>query len=712
MKKIIKYNALIALIVVCCCIQINAASFLDTTLTSSSNQYTDEELKDYYEDLYNNNDVSDKNYTDEELKQYYENLYGPGDNDLTHHDDYTSSSNTVYTFDQEGNYIEYVALNYSKAYMIQDTSKKVTYKTDHQGDLVSLVTNTGETTFTHGIAIAGAAACFTYTDIKQQGYDTFSGYFGAHYLARYTNSTSTSFNFRFMCDGVDVYKTATFNKDTEAEFVEIDLDGVEVFQIFVEIQGSGTGDYMGMGNPMFSKEKATPYLDVFDLEFNLPSQVNDINILDYAKAYDINYNDISDQITYETNYVKGTTGTFDVTYIIKQTVSGNVVERRDTVQMDVYNIDYSDTWTVEDFKTPYVNHLYHGRQSVSDQKKLLFDMILDASLDFKDSDWYRRYRSNIYTSQNYKSFNLKSAGIYLKYSDVNSILSCVCDSDSRAMMILDLDLMGSYYCTTDSTTGLISAAGFWAQNITTEQYNSRIEQILTNSELFLSYAKDDMNYATKWKYVTDAYNSKVTYTDGASLYNSVGLLKGKCNGNSRGLVYLSQRLNMKSFYANGMTYAGFHAWTYQQLPDNGIWYLTDKLWYTTLGTVGGYTSSHAVYDNNGYPLPEFSKVALSTNYYKYPSIWATFKNNSYIITENESVNLNANLSSIDGIFDDIILKYQLSYIIKDANGDVVSSNTADLSTGQYTIVYTIRYTSDLYDISRNYQIGLTVQQII
>ncbi len=702
MKKIITIITSVLLLIGVCFAAFTINNIIEKTLT-------DNELKDYYENLYGDGvDSSLNEYTDEQLKEYYENLYGPGDNELTVPDDFTSSSNTVYTFDQDSTYIEYMALNYNKAYMIQDSSSKVTYKADHQGDLVSLMTNTGETKFNNGIAIAGAAACWTYTDIKAQGYEEFSGYFGAHYLARYTNSTSTSFYFEFMCDGVVVETTKTFDKDSEAQYITIDLEGVEVFQIFAKIGSSGTGDYMGIGDPKFTKEKAKPYLDVFDLEFNLPSQVNDINILDYAKAYDINGNDISDNITYTTNYIKGTTGSYDVTYIITDTVLGETVERRDTVNMDVYNIDYSQVWTVEDYKTPYVNHLYHGRQSISPQKKLLFDVILEASLNFNENDWYKRTRSNIYTNQNYKSFNLKSMGIYLKYSDVNSIMSCVADNDTRAFMIMDLDLMGSYYCTTDSTTGLISAAGFWAENLTEAQYETRIEAILKNSEIFLSYAKDDMTYAQKWKYVTDAYNKSVTYTDGASLYNSVGLLKGKCNGNSRGLVYLAQRLSIKSFYANGMTYAGFHAWTYQQLPDDGIWYLTDKLWYTTLGTVSGYTSSHAVYDNNGYPLPEFSKVALSSSNYTYPTIWATFKQSTISVSQGDYFDAIANITAINGIFSDVLRNTTYTYYIVDENDNKVDSNTTNLSDGSYKIVYTLNYISDLYNITRTYELALTI----
>lgn len=668
------------------------------------------QLDAYYNGLYGNYDALG-NLSDEELKAYYENLYGVGGNDLSSDEDgYTSSTTTVYNFDDENDnrYTEYMSLNYSKAYMIRDASSKVTYGSDHQGDLVSLVLASGETKFTNGIAIAGAAACFTYTDIRQQGYEEFSGYFGAHYLARYTNSTSTSFNFRFMCDGVTVLTTSTFNKDTQAEYVSIDLTNVEVFQIFVEIQGSGTGDYMAMGDPKFTKAKATPYLSVFDLEFNLPSQVTAFNFLEFAKAYDINNNNISSSISYETDYVMGSgaTGQYTVTYIVSQTVLGELVTRRDTVVMDVYNIDYSEVWSVEDFKKPYVNHLYQARQGYSPQMKKLFDFILEDILDFDDSEWIKKYRSNIYTSQNAKRYNFYAEGIYLNYSEINTIINGLTDSDSRTIMLLDVDLMGSYYATVDSTTGLTSYCWFWAENLTTEQYDARIEQMLTNSEMLLAYAKDDMTYAQKWKYVTDAYSNNIKYTDGGSMYNAIGLFQGKCNGNSRGLVYLAQRLSIRSIYANGSSSAGFHAWSYQQLPDDNNWYMTDKLWGSTLGSATSH--GHAVYTGYGYVFPTVSATSYSSYNYTYPSIWMTFTLSSFSVSQGTDVEVLKNVSGIDGIFSDAILKSTYKYSITNESGNTVSNSTSSLAVGSYTITYTLNYVSNLYNFTREYTIPLEI----
>ncbi len=672
--------------------------------------YTDEELKDYYDDYYNNNnDDHLANLTDEELKKYYENLYGTGDNDLTEHEDSIQAANTIYMLDDETQeYTEYLRLNYRKAYMIQDTSSKVTYGSDHQGDLVSLLTSEGETSFKYGIAVAGASACWTYTDVKAQGYEKFSGYFGAHYLARFTNSSSTSFRIRFLCDG-EYTKDVTINsKDTIAEYVEIDLSGVEVFQIYVDIMGNGSGDYVGMGDPKFTKQTAKPYLCVDDLEFNLPEQVTKENILQYAEAKNISSEDISDEITYETNYVTGKTGTFNVTYIIKDIVNDIEVERRDTVKMTVYDIDYSEEWTLEDFKTPYVNYLYHPRQTYSPQMRKLFDLLIELALDFDDSQWQKKYRSNIYTSQNARNVSLSGAGIYLKYSEVNTVLRGIWDCEPRAFMLLNLDLMGSYYSSTNSVTGLTNSCWFWAQNLTTEQYNERVQLILDNSVGILSVAKDDMTYAQKWKYVADNYSSKISYSDGATLYNSIGLFKGKCNGNSQGLVYLAQRLSIQSIYSEGMSTAGFHAWSYQKLPDNSTWYMSDRLWGSVLAKDGNH--GHNVYKNRGYDFPEISPTSYSSYNYTYPSIWGNFKQSSFLITEGESIDIEGNLLGIDGIFLDILSNYTLSIKVTDSNGNKVSSDISTLKKGIYNIVYTINYTSSLYNITRDDTVTVAIYE--
>ncbi|MFI3329750.1 MAG: NPCBM/NEW2 domain-containing protein [bacterium] len=678
------------------------------TIGTKDNVLSDSDLGGYYDDLYGGVTESLDDLTDEELKQYYENLYGEGDQDLTEHEN-SSSSGTQYTFDYEDNtYIEYVALNKSKAYMVYDSSSKLSYKEDHQGNQISLLTEAGETKFTNGIASNGGAACFTYTDIKEQGYDEFSSYIGAHSLARITSSTSTSFNVRFMCDGETVYTTQTFNKDSLAEYVQIDLTGVKVFQMFIETQGSGNGDYIGLGDPKFTKEEAKAYLNVFDLEFNLPNQVIPENILEYATAKDIDGNDISDDITYETDYVKGQTGEYYITYSIKQTVLGEEVERRDTVKLTVDNIDYSQTWTLEDFKKPYANYMYQGRQGYPEQKKRLFDICVNLGLDYDEDLWREQYRAAYGTTYHYRDVNLYDNQVYLSKGDVNNIMTGVSESEPRTFMLFNMDIF--IYYSTDTTTGLIKTWGLFCQNLTTQQYEDRVEQILSNSETFLSAAKDDMTYAQKWKYVTDAYNSKVTYTDGANLYNSMGILKAKCNGNSMGLVFLAQRLNMKSIYASGGTYAGYHAWSYQKLPDDNVWYLTDKLWYTTLGTVEGYTSSHSVSKNRGYTFPEVSDKAYASSNYTYPSIWMGFNNNSFVIDSGESIDIEGNINNkqIDGIFSDILTKAIISFDIKDEFGNSVGTDTSVLSGGNYTIEYILNYKNDLYDMNRTYNIPLLI----
>lgn len=200
----------------------------------------------------------------------------------------------------------------------------------------------------------------------------------------------------------------------------------------------------------------------------------------------------------------------------------------------------------------------------------------------------------------------------------------------------------------------------------------------------------------------------MTYTDGGSMYNSIGLGKGKCNGNSQGLVYLSQRLNIKSIYAEGMSSAGFHAWTYNRLPDEDDWYLTDKLWYTTLGTdTTGNTTNHSVYTNRGYDYPSTAVSVYDSSKYTYPSIWLSLENTSLSIEEGQEIDLLANIESFGTIFSEELSVDNVSVEVKFGE-KICNTDTKKLKNGLYTVIYTLEYSNGSLDISRQYEITLSV----
>lgn len=381
--------------------------------------------------------------------------------------------------------------------------------------------------------------------------------------------------------------------------------------------------------------------------------------------------------------------------------SQNVLRRKD-VKLSVFDIDYSDVWTREDFKTPYVNYMYHARQAYPEQKKRAFDTVLEMGLDFDDFIWGEMYRSAYGATFHYYDLPLLDNNIYLNKDDVNTIMRGLWDSEPRIFMIYNMDIF--IYYSTDSTTGLIKTWGLFAQNKTTDEYNEEIDAILSNSEWLLENSEDDMTYAQSWKYVTDAYASWMTYTDGGSLSNSVGYGQGKCNGNSQGLVYLSQRLNMKSIYAEGWSSAGFHAWTYNKLPDEDAWYLTDRLWYTVLGTVEGYTSSHSVYTNRGYTYPLLSDVAYDSYKFTYPSIWASFASETLGVKVGNNIDLYDNITGLESIFDDDMTVDDVTISIVSGDNTYNVSQTKDLALGLYTAVYTLNFEG----ITRVYELDLAV----
>ncbi len=606
-----------------------------------------------------------------------------------------------YTNVKEEN-LYYINDIYDDTNRVYSTAGSITYGVDYYDNPISLYNGSEEVVYEKGLASWGGSASYTITNVLEYGYDYFETYIGTTISARDGNFTP-SFEVRIVCDSEEVEVINITDSFCDQVFISVDLEGVQVLQIYIDNLGNGIGDFIGLGDPVLIKETSSAYLDVFDLEFNQADQVTISNLLEYPEAYDIDGNDISDDVKFTTNYQIGEIGTFDLTYYLYD--SNKVLRRRD-VKLTVTGEDYSEVWTIEDFKTPYVNYMYHARQAYPEQMKRFFDLILINALDFDENDWYKAYRSNIYTSQNYQVFNLLDAGIYLKYDDANTLLRGMHDSEPRSYMILNLDLMGGYYCTTDSETGLLKSVGLWAQNKTNEEYDAEIELIIENSETFLAESKDDMTYAQSWNYVTAAYASWITYTDGAFINSSLGLGLGKCNGNSMGLVHLSQRLNIKSIYAEGWTYAGLHAWTYQKLPDEDAWYLTDKLWGGMLSAVEETSSlsSHEVYTNRGYDYPLISTVNYDSYKLNYPSVWATFNTNTLYVKQGNSLILSNNIISLESIFDGDVTMDNVTIELSKGNQTYSEGDIKNLPLGIYTVTYTIEYNN----FTRVYELDLAV----
>lgn len=598
-------------------------------------------------------------------------------------------------------------------YDIYDTSRifskvdNFTYGLDYYGDNISLYDGSSEVYYDKGIASWGNSGSFTIRDVAEYGYEYFETYIGTTISSR-TTDTNPSFEVRVVLDGVVAKTVSVTDKYEEQVFIKVPLKGVQNFQLFVDNLGNGVGDFVGLGNPLLRKSSPAPYLDVFDMEFNQPNQVTESNLLEYAKAYDVSGNNISDDVRYITNYIPGKIGVFDLTYYVFD--SNGVMRSRD-VSLLVTGEDYGGTWTIEDFKKPYVNYMYHARQAYNSNMKKLWDLLIEITLDFDEDDWVKRLRSSpYYTSQNSRDVSFSSANIFVTESEVNSIIRGMHDCEPRSYMMLNLTPIYHNYYGYDSTTGSLSWARFWAQNKTTDSFNEEIKLINYNSERFIAYAKDDMTYAQKWKYVTDAYAGWIKYSDGSMINSSLGYGVGKCNGNSQGLVHLSQRINMKSVYAEGGSSQGFHAWTYNKLPDEDGYYLTDRLFYTFMGSIkdSGYVSSHSVYTNRGYTMYEISLDQYNYTYLTYPSVWINFNTNAISITEGEDIDLYSNISSFGSILNGTptIDNVEIKVTFGSQKYDVTSTKT--LKNGLYKVTYTLEYTCDGITIIRDYEMDLNI----
>lgn len=589
---------------------------------------------------------------------------------------------------------------------VYDAKNVVKYDFDHQGDLISLYHEGEEVEFERGISMAGADVCFTFTDLKMYGYERFTAYLGTHYIARFVESTATSFTFEIRLDGETAYKSDQFHAYSEYEYVDIDLTGYEVMQIIVNTGGSGTGDYAAMGDPMMHRSSPAPYMDVFDLEFNSPHQVTESNLLAYADAWDIDLSNLSDGIWYETNYIAGQLGTYDITYFVEGS-TGCIAER--TVKLIVTGDDYTEAWTVEDYKTPYVNYMYHPRNTLVPQQRALFDLALDSVLKF-DPNGGHNYTVGEYTKWGETVYELKldlqAAGIFLRASEFNTAYyNTITDADPRAYIFKQWTTAGRY--TTDPETGMLKTYHVFISKSWASEYEAMIPLIIKNTETFLAYSKDDMTDAQKLYFVTTPYKNWISYNDGGFLVHALGRGYAKCGGNSMGVVHIAQRLGITSFYCQVYTSGGeLHAATYQKLVDEDGWYMCDKLWAKqwTAPLLSGFSLSK----RSGYGWIEYAETSMPAYQYStYPSIWMSLTDTTIILEEGDSYDLEANIVSISSVLNEELTSDIVTITTTTEDGTVIPNNTESLTPGIYHVYYDIDY-SGVINVQRRYEATIVV----
>lgn len=455
-----------------------------------------------------------------------------------------------------------------------------------------------------------------YDNLETRGFTKFSAYVGANKTAR-VNNTQTNMQFRIIADNVEIWSSETVGAYTDAQYVEVDITGVNRLALVADSLGGNGHDHAVWADCRFTYEnEIKPALQIYDFEMASPYQVTSANILALAHATAADGTDISDKITYSTDYSAGSIGNFSVTF---EVADGNTYARK-TVTMRVLNESRFILNADDDALTsPFANSLYYGRNLLSEENRKAYDLLLGKLLKADISD----------SSVTSLTVNLQENGIYLLEKEVYTIKRYLATDEARLYFI---------YYWSDSSTGegaSVTLKNGFVDTVTIRYYNGSGQYYYGQNNLeayrtaeqdvssYLSALKDDMSEAQ----ITNALYYKFTqlltysnedYADG--FYGAFVLKRAICSGYSMGFVYLLQRAGIHIAYANGATGGGPHAWNYVLI--DGVWYMSDTSWRSYFGysLLGKDTMDELTrYDYGNYAvMPQIAPTRYDSALMAYP----------------------------------------------------------------------------------------------
>lgn len=410
--------------------------------------------------------------------------------------------------------------------------------------------------------------------------------------------------FKVIGDGQELWRSSEMTELSDAEFASVDISSVKVLQLVVEAtdKASHPNNHTIWGDAAFYKAEATPWLSASDKEFTNPDQVTAANILEGVFARTLSGevgqtdqpvggpngtlrngkegNDLSDEVTYETDYVEGSTGEFTITYHVKDAQG---IERSRSVKMTVQGTErYRLDADLEYLTTPFASYLYAGRDYFDEQGKAAFDLCVEKLLDFgNDVESYQlvtRGSEQVYAV----TVNLQDAGIYMSVGDAGYLCSTIMDDEPRAFHVKD---WGTEVSKKDEMANTVTfyVPSKYGQRGEDGQtfYNTRLLQIEGNASRFLANVKDGMTDAQRLRAALYPYADWLRYGNiyGQTLEDSLAVGTAVCGGNARGSVYLSQRLGIKAYWVRTTS----HAWSNVKLNhddsgnSDGAYYRVDCL---------------------------------------------------------------------------------------------------------------------------------------
>lgn len=470
----------------------------------------------------------------------------------------------------------------------------------YDGAPLTLLVDGQERTFDTGL-FAHAPSTICYNDIQDFGYETFESWVGVGASAR-TEGKSARVVFKVMGDGEVLWESSEMTELSDAEHVSVDISRIRVLELVVEAtdKGAHPNNHAIWADASFGKEEATPWLSASDKEFSIPEQVTPENILEGVFARTLSSepgatdqpvtgvagtlrngregNDLSDKVTYTTDYVAGETGTFSITY---RAVDAAGLTRTRTVKMTVQGRERTRFDADLDYlTTPFASFLYTGRDYFDEQGKEAFDLSVATLLDFGNNvDEYpliTRWGERVYQVD----IDLQAAGIHLSTADAAYLTSTILDNEPRCFHVKD---WGTSVTTSNGLAGTVSffVPERYGQRDDNGEvyYHARLRATEVNATRFLSNQEDGMTDAQRLRAVLYPYADWISYKGGQMMDEALADGQSVCGGNARGSVYLCQRMGVKAYWVR----TNSHAWSNVKLnhddsgKSNGNYYRIDLL---------------------------------------------------------------------------------------------------------------------------------------
>lgn len=167
-------------------------------------------------------------------------------------------------------------------------------------------------------------------------YTNFSTYLGTD---KNYDDNRTTIIFKIFADGEEVYSSDVIRKDSEAEFVNLDVTGVKELKLVADdADKNGLGDFASWADPKVYTTNAKPKLTIpKSLSTKLGEEI-DLN--EVYSAIDAEDGDITDKVEVSGKVNFNKTGKYPITYKVIDSNGNEVTETRTVAVVDMNDYSY------------------------------------------------------------------------------------------------------------------------------------------------------------------------------------------------------------------------------------------------------------------------------------------------------------------------------------------------------------------------------------